>query len=129
MALVLVFGGPGHQHMVVALAPIDGKIAARQRHRHLAAGAADPGGRDRGRTSRRAARLGETGAALPGADHYAIARRRRRERDIGALRKDRIVLETRADAAQVKTLRVLDPEYRVRIAHADDRWRMQARDV
>src|SRR3984893_7479593 len=110
MALVLVFGGPGHQHMVVALAPVDGEIAAGQGHRDLAAGAADPDGGDRGGASGRAAGLGETGAALPGADHHAITRRRRGERDIGALRKDRIVLQTRAYAAQIKTLRILDPE-------------------
>ena len=45
---------------------------------------------NRGGAGRRAARLGEAGAALPGADHDAVARRRRGERDIGALRKDRV---------------------------------------
>src|SRR5580693_6944643 len=129
MALVLVGGGPGHQHMVVGLAPVDGEIAARQGHRHLAAGAADPGGRDRGGAGRRAAGLGEAGAALPGADYYTIARWGRCERDIGALWKDRVVLEPRADAGEVETLRILDPENRMRIAHADDRRRLQARHI
>ena len=36
-AVVLVFDRPGHQHMVVALAPFDREVAARHRHRHLAA--------------------------------------------------------------------------------------------
>ncbi len=61
-----------------ARAPFDREIAARQRDRHLAAGAAKPRGGDGGGASRRTAGPGEAGAALPGADHDMVARRRRR---------------------------------------------------
>ena len=53
---------------------IRSEIAARQRHRHLAVGAAQPRRRDRSRASGRAAGLGEPGAALPGAHHDVLAR-------------------------------------------------------
>ena len=125
--VVLVFDRPGHQHMVVALAPFDREIAAGQRDRHLAAGAIEPRRGDGGGASRRAAGLGEAGAALPGADHHAIARGRRRQRDIGALGKQRMVLELRADLAQIVGLRIVDPEDRMRIAHAHDGRRAQDR--
>ena len=92
------FDRPGHQHVIVAFAPVDGEIAARQRHLHLALGALEPRGGDRGRAGRRAAGLGQAGAALPGADDDVIARDDLRERDVGALGKDRMVLQQRPEA-------------------------------
>ena len=56
-----------------------------------------------------------------------IARRYGRERDVGALGKHRMVFEQRADLCQIIGLRIVDPENRVRIAHADDRRRVQDR--
>ena len=51
------------------------------------------------------------------------------ERDVGALGKDRMVLEQRAEAGEVVGLDVVDPEDGVRVAHVDDRRRMQDRRV
>ena len=59
---------PGHQHVAVALAPVDGEFAAGQRHLHLAIGALEPRRGDRGGAGRRAAGARQPGAALPGAD-------------------------------------------------------------
>ena len=42
---------------------------------------------------RRAAGLGQAGAALPGADHDMLARLDRGERDVGALGKDRMIFQ------------------------------------
>ena len=114
---MFVFDRAGHQHMVVALAPFDGKVAAWQRDRHLAAGAREPRGGDSRSAGRGAAGLGEAGAALPGADHDAIARRRCGERDVGPLRKQRMVLELRPDPGEIVRVWLFNPEYRVRIAH------------
>src|SRR5262249_17657095 len=80
-AAMFVFDRAGHQHMVVALAPFDGKVAARQRDGHLAPAAREPRGGDGCGAGRRPAGLGEAGAALPGTDDDAIARRRCGERD------------------------------------------------
>ena len=63
------------------------EIAAGHRHRHLALGALEPGSGNRRRAGRRAAGLGQAGAALPGADDDVLARDDLRERDIGALRE------------------------------------------
>src|ERR1700722_3503595 len=87
-ALVLVLGRPGHQDMIIAFAPLDSEIAAGQRHPHLPASTAEPGRGDCRGTRRRAARFGKAGTALPSANNQVIARRRRRERDVGALWKE-----------------------------------------
>ena len=50
-----------------------------------------------------------------------IWRAHRRDRDVGALRKDRMMLEHRADPGEVVGIHVLDPEDRVRIADIDHR--------
>ena len=63
------------------------EIAARQRHRHRAAGAAEARRRHRRRAGGRAAGLGQAGAALPGAHDDVLARHHLRKRDIGALRE------------------------------------------
>src|ERR1700674_423637 len=71
-SLELDFGGPGHQHVVVALAPFDGKVAARQRDAHLAAGALGARGANRGGAGGGAAGPGQARAAFPGADDQMI---------------------------------------------------------
>ncbi len=105
------------------------EVAARQRHRHLAVGAPQPRRGDRRRAGGRAAGLGQAGAALPGAHDDVLARDHVRQRDIGALRKHRMVFEQRPDLAEVVGVDVVDPEDRVRIAHAHHRRRMQDRLV
>src|SRR5262249_39103289 len=45
-AAMFVFDRAGHQHIVVALAPFDGKVAAGQRDGHLAPGVREPRGGD-----------------------------------------------------------------------------------
>jgi len=97
---MLVLDRSGRQHVVVALAPFDGEIAAGQGDSYFPAGTRQPRRGDSGGTSRRTAGLGKAGAALPGADHHMIARRRRGERDIGALRKQLVMFKPRADLAQ-----------------------------
>ena len=73
-ALELEFDRAGHQHVVVALAPFDREVAARQRDAHLAPGPPEPRGRDRRGAGGRAAGLGQAGAALPGADDDVLGR-------------------------------------------------------
>src|SRR6185437_6845514 len=129
--LSLVFKGRGarHQHMVVALAPFDRKFAARQRDLHDAIGALQPRRRHRGRAGRRTARPGQPRAALPGAYGDVVAIDDMGERDIGALRKDRMIFQQRHEAREVVGSDIIDPEDRVRIAHVDDRRRMQQRRI
>ena len=105
--------------MVIALSPFDGKVAARQAHGDAAIGAIEPGCRYRHGAGRRAAGLGQAGATLPGADHDMLARRRRGERDVGALREQRIVLERGTDRGKIVGGRVVDPEDSVRVARTD----------
>src|SRR5262245_24085717 len=126
-AAMLVFDWPGHQHMVVALAPFDGKIAARQRDGNLPAGPREPRGRNGGSAGRRAASLGEASAALPGANDDTIARGRGGECNVSPLREEPMVLKLRPDPAQIVGVRVVDPENRVRVAHVHDRRRAQDR--
>src|SRR5215470_18962367 len=57
LAFVFELGGAGHQHMIVALAPLDSEIAARQADGDGAVGALQPGCRDRGGAGRRTAGL------------------------------------------------------------------------
>ena len=128
-ALELVFDRPGHQHMVVGLAPLDGEIAARQRDRDLAAGPLGAGGADRGGAGGRAAGAGEAGAAFPGPHDQVLARDHLGERNIGAVRENRMMLQQRADLAQIIGSHVVDPEDRMGIAHADRRGGMQNRMV
>ena len=52
-----------------------------------------------------------------------------RERDVRALGKDRMVFQHRARTRRDRRLHVVDPEDRMRIAHVDDRGRMQHRRV
>ena len=58
-----------------------------------------------------------------------IARGHRRERNIGAVGKDRVIFQQRADLAQIVGIDVVDPEHGVRIAHADCRGGMQNRMI
>src|SRR5690606_14062590 len=105
--------------------PFDQQVAAWQRHRRLALGAPGAGAADERRARRRTAGPGEPGAAFPGAQDDVVRRLDVRDRDVGALGKDRMILEQRAEAAEVVAPDVAaDPEYGVRIAHRDHRRRM-----
>ena len=119
----------GHEHVVVARAPVDGQLATRQRHLHLAVGALEPRGSDSGRAGGRAAGLGEAGAALPGTDDDGIARDDVGQSYIRTFRKDRMVLEQRPKARQIISVHILDPEDGVRVAHVDHRGRVQHRRI
>src|SRR5579863_9968275 len=76
-----------HQHVIVALAPLDGKLAAGQGDLHRATGALQPRSSDRRGAGRRAAGFGQSCTPLPGADRDVIAIGDMGERDVGALRK------------------------------------------
>src|SRR5262245_50129894 len=118
-ALVFELGGAGHQHMVVALAPFDVAVAARQCNGDAAVGALQARRRHGGCAGRRAAGLGQPRAALPGANRDVVAVDDMGERDIGALREDRVIFQQWPEAFEVVGVDVLDPEDRMRIAHAD----------
>src|SRR4051812_39187427 len=128
-AFILEDSRTGHQHMVVPLAPLDGELAAGQRYLHDAVGALQPRRRHCGGAGRRAAGSGQPGAAFPGAERDVVAVDDMRQRDVGALGKDRMIFQQRPEAAEIVGVDVVDPEDRVRIAHADHRWRMQQRRV
>src|ERR1700733_8184699 len=84
---------PRHQHVVVAFAPLDSEFAAGQRNGDGAIGAPQPRrGHGRG-AGRRAAGSGQSRAALPGADRDVIAIDDMRQRDVGALRENRMVFQ------------------------------------
>ena len=51
------------------------------------------------------------------------------ERDVGALREDRVIFQERPETREIVGVDVVDPEDRVRIAHADGGWRMQQRRI
>src|SRR5581483_8284502 len=127
----LIFEGrrPGHQHVIVAFAPFDGKRAAGKRYLHRAVGALQPRRSDRGGAGRRAASLGQSGAALPGADGDVVAVDDMGERDVGALREDRMIFQERPEAAEIIGIDIIHPEDRMRVAHADRRGRMQQRRI
>src|SRR6185437_15262949 len=121
--------GARHQHVVVALAPFDREHTARQRDLNDPVGTLEPGRRHRRGTCRRAAGLGQPRAALPGADRDVVAIDDMGERDVGALGENRVVFQQRPDAGEIVGVDVVDPENRVRIAHADRGWRMQQRRI
>src|SRR5258705_145480 len=75
------------------------------------------------------ASVGDTGATVPGAHRGGVARRDMRERDVGTLGKHRMVLQHRADPAEIVGIDVVDPEHRMRVAHVHGRWRVQDRLV
>src|SRR5262249_56059231 len=96
--------------MIVPCAPFDGKFAARQTDDDVALGAAKPRGGHSSGAGGRSARLRQSGTALPGADHKPLARWDRRQRDIGALRKQRIVLEHGTNRGKIVTIGIIDPK-------------------
>src|SRR5665647_1894708 len=100
-AFILEGRSPRHQHVVVALAPLDGEFAARQPDLHDAVGALQPRRGHRGGAGRRAAGFGKPRAALPGADGDVAAIDDMGQRDIGALREDRVVFQQRPEAAEI----------------------------
>src|SRR5438105_5320061 len=93
LAFELELERPAHQHMIVALAPFDGKIAARQRDADLASRALGTNGGNSGGASGRGAGAGQPGAAFPRFHNEMIRPRNLSERDIRALGKDRMVFE------------------------------------
>src|SRR5580692_12294575 len=99
--------------MVVALAPFDCELAARQRDLHNAIGALQPGGSDRRRACRRTTGFGQPGATLPGADRDVVAVDDMGKRDIGALWKDRMVFQQRPETGENIGVDAVDPEDRV----------------
>src|SRR5438067_1224192 len=127
----LIFEGrrARHQHVVIAFAPFDRKIAAGKLNLHNTIGALQPRRRDRSSARSRAASHGQPGAALPGADRNVVAIDDMGERNIGALRKDRMVFQERPEPRDIVGADIIDPENRVRIAHVDRGWRMQQRRV
>src|SRR5258708_23479259 len=108
-----------HQDVVVAFAPFDRKLAARQRNRDGTIGALEPRRGDGRRAGRRAACLCQSGAALPGADRDVVAIDDMGQRDIGALRQNRMIFQERPEAAEIVGVDVVDPKDRMRIAHRD----------
>src|SRR6516225_6131912 len=90
---IFVFDRAGHQHVIVVLAPFNGKVAPRQRHGNLAAGAIEPRRRNGGGAGRRPASFGEPRAAFPGANDDVIAGANLRQRDVGTLREHGMILD------------------------------------
>src|SRR3979411_3237765 len=131
---VLERGRSRHQHVPVAVAPTDGEFAARQGYLRDAIGALEPRGGHGGTPPPRAAGLGQSRAALPGADRDVVAIDDMRQRDIGALRKNRMVFQKRPETAEIMGVDIVDPEDRMRIAHAHHRrgvqhWRVDRTDL
>src|SRR5580704_5445897 len=114
---MLEFDRSGHEYVIVARAPFDRKIAARQGHDRLPVDAIEAMRRDRGRASGRAASARQPGASFPDAEPDVTTIDHPGERDIGALGEYRMVLEQRADARKIIGINVRDPEDGVRIAH------------
>ncbi len=75
---------------------------------------------------RRAAGERQPGSALPDLEPHGLARQNLRQRNIGALRKQRIMLQHRPDRGEVVGLDDGHEEDGVRIAHADAGGRRQA---
>src|SRR5690349_23545071 len=98
------------------LFPYTTLFRSRQRDGDGAIGALQPGCRDRGGASRRAASPGQSRAAFPGADRDVVAVDDMGGRDVGPLRENRMIFEKRSEALKVIGIDVLDPEDRVRIA-------------
>ena len=71
----------------------------------------------------------QSGAALPGAKPQARGTGHLRQRDIGALREQRIVLEHRPEPRQVVGVDVVDEEDAMGIAHVHHAWRIERRIV
>ena len=105
--------------MVVGVAPVDDEIAAWQCHRHLAPcqPAADSG--HGGGAGRRAASACEPGAALPGPESLGGGAGDLGERDVGALGKQRVMLERGSEAGKVMRLDIFDEEDAVGVADID----------
>src|SRR5689334_4711937 len=100
--LALEAGGPAasHHHVVVRQ-PFDGERAAIEHDLGLAAGKATPCGRDQSRASAAAAGLRDAGAAFPDPHPKASGGKALHDLDIGALRKQRRMLEFGADRLQI----------------------------
>src|SRR6186997_3375147 len=85
-ALVLVFHGTGHQHVIVACAPLEVKVASWKRDLRVSVGPAKARRRNRRGAGSRAACPCEPRAAFPCPYPQVRAREHLGERDIGALR-------------------------------------------
>src|SRR5579859_911156 len=118
-----------HQHVIVALPPLDSEFTAGQRDLHRAIGALQPRrGHCRG-ARRRAAGLRQSRAAFPGTNPDVIAIDDMGQRDVGALRKDRVIFQERPETGKIVGIDVVDPKNRMWIAHAEHRRRVQHRRI
>src|SRR5438132_3905243 len=91
---------PGHDHMTV-LAPMDVERPAVERDRGTAAGQAAAMAGDQRGTGAGAAGAGNADTALPDAQPDPVAIEHRCDADIGALRKQRVSFEARAEHREV----------------------------
>src|SRR5690606_6771717 len=97
---VLMGSGTGHKYAVLA-SPFDFKITAGQTHGNTPIRQALAHGADSSRTGGRSAGLREPGAAFPSAQDDVLARDDLGERNVGALRENRVIFEHRTEAAKV----------------------------
>ena len=84
--------------MIIFLTPFNAKVAARQRDLHFPASAPQARRGNRGRTRRRTAGLGQSGATFPGTNDDVIARYNLRQRDVGTFGKDRMIFQQRPES-------------------------------
>ncbi len=84
-----------------------------------ALGQAAPAGGDGGRARPGAAGAGEPYAALPHPQPDAVGRQHLRRLDVGALRKQRMPFDDRAEQLDRRALGIIDEEHRVRVADVD----------
>src|SRR5262245_46009491 len=107
--------------MVVVFAPVDDEIAAWQGHHYLAAGQPAAGSSHGGGAGGGAASAREPGATLPGPEPQGGRPSDLRERDVGALGKQRIVSDGGSEAGKVVRYDILDEENAVGVTDIDNR--------
>src|SRR5258708_1908178 len=110
---------------MAVLQPFDLELAAIDDDDRLALAEPAPRRRDQGRAGARAAGERDAGAALPHPKADAAPVDPLGDADIGALGKQRMVLQHRPQALEIDALGVVDEEHRVRIAHAYPRRLLQ----
>src|SRR5487761_1743295 len=120
----------GHDHVAI-LAPADIEGAAVECPHRAALGEAQAMRGDHGGTGAAAARASEPGAALPDPQPDGSRIADRCHPDIGALRKEWVMLEYGTQPHQIDQLRILDKKSRVRVANigADRRRQRPLRQI
>src|SRR6185503_8148881 len=129
LALEFVCERPGHQNVVIALAPFDEKLSPGKQDDDLSAEDIDAGARYRGGAGGGTAGAGQAGAPLPNLQGHAIMRENLGERDIGTFGKERMMLEHGAEAAEIIGREILHPEDAMRVADVDYGRRVEDRIV